>query len=200
MRCWVAAAVPQRSLVPEGVGLFSERDWHSSPYVSWELLVKLDSALSTTIKAVPTHSLHSSELPGAKPQQRSSAVFFLFTVAPAPKSGVCPCSATATKGWGDRAQTRQKYSSTKQHNAEGSASPWACGQAPVLVANCLNNSNKSLLWRSECIPPLDLICMVRTGCWKEEQGLNYPVTLLNLSLWMEREREWNACLQGGAEW
>lgn len=54
------------------------------------------------------------------------------------------------------------------------------------------------LWGSECIPPLDLICMARTGCWKEEQGLNYPVTLLNLSLWMERE--WNVCLQGGAEW
>lgn len=131
---------------PEGVGLFSERDWQSSPCVSWELLVKLDSALSTTIKAVPTCSSQGSCASWSK----TTATFLcwlllILTMAPAPKSGVCPRAGPATKGWGWQHQPGRINSSIKQLSAHSSASPWAPDQAPVLGDNCLNNSHKSCL-------------------------------------------------------
>lgn len=153
MRCWVAAAVSQRRWVPEGVGLFAETDWQSSPYVSWELLVKLDSALSITIKAIPTCGLHSSYASWSKTTATFNCLCFPFLFSQwllHPKQVPDPWVPLPVKacGWPSLWVTKPAASSSrisslvKQWVQTGSASFCASGQAPVYVVNCFNSNNK----------------------------------------------------------
>lgn len=111
----VPAAVSQRRLVPEG--LFSEMDWHSSPYVSWELLVKLHSNLSITIKAIPICSFHGSYTSWSKTTATFNCLFSSFYFHSGSKQvsiwPLGPAAWLSTQPSSDR-----RYSSVKQCRAD----------------------------------------------------------------------------------
>lgn len=153
MKCWMAAAACQRRLVPEGVGLFSETDWQRSPYVSWE--VKLDSALSITIKAIPTCSLNSSYTLWSKTTAMFNCLFSNF------HSGSCFSSSYLSVGshchrkpdcdWVGSMVWVKCICQLSSMVQTWLASFCASGQTPIFVVNCLNSSSKSCCSDDLCV-------------------------------------------------
>lgn len=72
--------------------------------------------------------------------------FFYFHNGPCSEIRCVPkgCHSHQRPG-ADRAPSRHNIFINQTHRAHRSASPWACGQPPVLADNCLNSSHKSCL-------------------------------------------------------